>query len=93
MLYVNNSDEVYCPMPAQVVNGSVSTPCGRGFGQEAVYACDPGYGLVGDPSRSCRLDGTWSGTDPVCRRGNDNNNPHLPNGPLRPYQLDGSICH
>ena len=94
MLYVDSSDEnVCCPVPAQVANGSVSTPCGRGFGQEAFYVCDPGYVLMGDPSRSCRLDGAWSGTDPVCRRGNDNHNPHLPYEPLRPYQLDGSVCH
>ena len=46
------------PDPA---NGQV-TLNSTGFHSMANYTCDPGYGLVGNATRICQLDGTWSGS-------------------------------
>ena len=34
--------------------------------EEAVYMCDNQYGVVGDDTRVCMANGTWSGEAPVC---------------------------
>ena len=31
--------------------------------------CNTGYELTGSNSRTCKSDGSWSGSDDVCRRG------------------------
>lgn len=33
-----------------------------------VLECHPGYKLVGDLTRKCQADGTWSGIEPTCQR-------------------------
>ena len=33
------------------------------------FTCDTGYELTGSDTRTCQSDGSWSGTDVVCRRG------------------------
>ena len=35
------------------------------------FTCNTGYKLTGSNTRSCQSDGSWSGTDTVCTRGND----------------------
>ena len=35
-------------------------------GGVATYTCDPGFILVGEPTRICSSDGTWSGMAPTC---------------------------
>ena len=37
-------------------------------GGVATYICDPGFILVGDSTRICGSDGTWSGMAPTCER-------------------------
>ena len=37
-------------------------------GGVATYTCDSGFTLVGDPTRICGSDGTWSGMSPTCER-------------------------
>ena len=37
-------------------------------GGVATYSCDFGFFLVGDRTRSCGSDGTWSGMAPTCAR-------------------------
>ena len=32
----------------------------------ATYTCDPGFVLVGESTRNCSSDGTWSGMPPTC---------------------------
>ena len=32
----------------------------------AFYECFPDFILVGNDTRTCRSDGTWSGSEPVC---------------------------
>ena len=48
-------------------NGSVSPTSGN-TGDVATYACDPGYTLAGDTTRTCLDSGGWSGTAPVCNQ-------------------------
>ena len=33
------------------------------------FTCNTGYELTGSETRTCQSDGSWSGTDNVCRRG------------------------
>lgn len=37
------------------------------FGATATYTCDAGYSLIGDSSRTCRADGSWSNATPECQ--------------------------
>jgi hypothetical protein len=46
-------------------NGTVMTPTTT-FGATATYACMMGYGPSGSSTRTCQVDGTWTGTDPTC---------------------------
>ena len=50
-----------------VTNGMVDTPSGTTFMNIATYTCDDGYGLMGDMTRTCQSDGTWSLASPTCR--------------------------
>ena len=34
------------------------------------FTCNTGYELTGSDTRTCQSDGSWSGSDVVCRRGN-----------------------
>ena len=34
------------------------------------FTCDTGYELTGSDTRTCQSDGSWSGSDDVCVRGN-----------------------
>ena len=43
------------------------------FDSEALYGCDEGYDLIGEETRNCTIDGTWTGEDPVCQSINTNN--------------------
>ena len=46
------------------INPSTTAP--GGF--MATYFCDEGYDLVGNSSRVCQVDGSWTGSDPNCAR-------------------------
>ena len=35
------------------------------------FTCNTGYELIGSDTRTCQSNGSWSGTDNVCRRGNN----------------------
>ncbi|XP_078356262.1 CUB and sushi domain-containing protein 2-like [Oculina patagonica] len=37
------------------------------FKSTVVLECDPGWKLVGNLTRTCQADGTWSGTQPTCQ--------------------------
>ena len=34
------------------------------------FTCNTGYELTGSNDRTCQSNGSWSGNDGVCRRGN-----------------------
>ena len=46
-------------------NGAVSLTTTT-YNSVATYSCNDGYTLVGDTSRTCLDDGSWSGTAPTC---------------------------
>ena len=37
------------------------------IGSTATYTCDSGYFIVGENTRTCQEDGSWSGRAPICR--------------------------
>ena len=46
-------------------NGQVTSE--TTFGQTATYSCNTGYNLVGDRTRTCQAEGSWSGSAPTCK--------------------------
>lgn len=59
---------VDCGAPPAPANGSVDAPVTT-LGSAATYRCDASYDLVGDMTRTCQADGSWSGTVPMCLLG------------------------
>jgi hypothetical protein len=57
-----SADVVTCDALTDPTNGSVSTSNGT-----ATYACNSGFELTSSATRTCNMDGTWSGTAPTCR--------------------------
>ena len=59
-------------------NGEISS-CSSGTlgegdeGDTCSFTCNTGYELTGSDTRTCQSDGSWSGSDAVCRRGNIRN--------------------
>ena len=37
------------------------------IGSRAVYSCVSGYNLIGNSTRTCQVDGSWTGTPPYCQ--------------------------
>lgn len=65
---IGGSEPTSAPVPATVCEppenpefGSVTVVDGI-----AQYSCDEGRVLVGDATRTCSGDSTWSGTEPTC---------------------------
>ena len=56
---------VDCGVLSAPTNGSVDAPS-TGFSATATYACNTGYLLVGEATRSCQMSGAWSGAAPTC---------------------------
>uniref|UniRef100_A0A1A9VUL7 Sushi, von Willebrand factor type A, EGF and pentraxin domain-containing protein 1 n=1 Tax=Glossina austeni TaxID=7395 RepID=A0A1A9VUL7_GLOAU len=56
----------WCPEPPTIVGGTVKVN-DRRAGSTAIYECEQGYVLVGEPISSCGLGGEWSGKSPSCR--------------------------
>ena len=65
--------DVRCDNLLISVSGSVSCSSGKvGIGYEGDtcnFTCNTGYELTGSNSRTCQSDGSWSGSDVVCRKG------------------------
>jgi hypothetical protein len=61
----NSTTMVDCGQPEAPQSGAVSAPSTK-LGATASYVCSPGFGLAGTATRTCRADGTWSGTVPNC---------------------------
>ena len=41
-------------------------------GDTCSFTCNTGYELTGSDTRTCQSNGSWSGSDDVCRRGIQN---------------------
>ncbi|XP_075729627.1 complement receptor type 2-like isoform X2 [Rhipicephalus microplus] len=73
-----------CPAPAPIVDGDVDVPPGPLVANTRVrYRCNVGYLLIGPSERSCKPDGSWTGTQPICQR-----LPHTPPGDDKTTQPD-----
>ena len=61
-----------CPDLVDIVNGFVVSFTGNSVGDNATYACDPGFELIGDPTTTCTQvavdTAEFSPAPPVCRR-------------------------
>ncbi|XP_065899401.1 uncharacterized protein [Dysidea avara] len=62
-----------CPNLTTPPNGEI-TPCSSGStgvgyeGDTCSFTCNTGYELTSSDTRTCQSDGSWSGSDDVCRR-------------------------
>ena len=59
-------------------NGEISScssgRVGVGYeGDTCSFTCNTGYELTGNDTRTCQSDSSWSGSDDMCRRGNQLN--------------------
>ena len=62
-------DDLFLPKNGDIVSCS-SGKVGVGYeGDTCSFTCNTGYELTGSDNRTCQSDGSWSGTDGVCRRG------------------------
>ena len=64
IIYASYSSD--CGKPSTPTDGSVAFNS-TSYQSEAIYSCDNGYTLVGEATRKCLINGTWSNTDPVCQ--------------------------
>ena len=64
---------VTCPSLSGPSNGMINCSLGddgvASSGDTCSFTCDTGYELTGSDTRTCQSDGSWSGNDDVCRRG------------------------
>ena len=63
--------DIRCSNPP---NGNTSScrsgRIGVGYeGDTCNFTCNTGYELTGSDTRTCQSDGSWSGTDIICKRG------------------------
>ena len=70
---IESLEDVQCDDLSTPVNGEI-TSCssdrvGVGYeGDTCSFTCNTGYELTSSDTRTCQSDGSWSGTDDVCRR-------------------------
>ena len=63
-------DDLSTPANGEIMSCS-SDMVGVGYeGDTCSFTCNTGYELTGSDTRTCQSNGSWSGTDNVCRRGN-----------------------
>ena len=67
--------DIQCHNLLTPANGMMFCSSGRvGMSYEGhicSFTCYTGYELTGSDTRTCQSDGSWSGTDSVCRKGNN----------------------
>ncbi|KAH0552797.1 uncharacterized protein LOC123270429 [Cotesia glomerata] len=57
-----------CPVLQPEMEHGKMTVTGNLFGDSAHYQCDHNYFIVGLPDRTCRADGRWSSSTPICTK-------------------------
>ena len=63
----SNRSNQECGLPAaQVPRGGYATTENTTIGIKVTYTCEKGFQLVGESTRHCQLNGTWSGNLPLC---------------------------
>ena len=70
LIYIDiQCDNVSAPANGEITSCS-SGRVGVGYeGDTCSFTCNTGYELTGSDTRTCQSDGSWSGSDDVCRRG------------------------
>ena len=72
--YYNIVSSVSCPSLTDPNNGVINCSLGddgvRSYEDTCSFTCNTGYELTDSDTRTCQGDGSWSGSDVVCRRGN-----------------------
>ena len=62
---------VRCPSLTNPDNGTINCLLGNddafSYGDTCNFTCNTGYELAGSDTRTCQSDGSWSGSDDVCR--------------------------
>ena len=62
-----------CSKLSEIENGSIMCPLGDdgvlSYQDMCNVTCDLGYTLTGSDTRTCLSNGSWSGTDGICKRG------------------------
>jgi len=69
--------DLKCPKLSTPSNGKIllcdSGKAGVGYaGDNCSFTCNTGYKLTSNGIRTCQTNGTWSGTEITCRRGEIN---------------------
>ena len=52
-----------------VINCSLGDDGALSYQDTCSFTCNTGFELIGNDTRTCQSDGSWSGSDDVCRRG------------------------
>jgi len=64
---------VVCPSLTDPNNGVMTCSLGDdgvpSYEDTCSFICNTGYKLTGSGTRTCQSDGSWSGSDDVCSRG------------------------
>ena len=64
---------VICPSLSTPTNGRISCSLGGNRvanpGESCTFTCNTSYELTGSGTRTCQSDGSWSGSDAMCSRG------------------------
>ena len=64
---------VSCPSLTNYDNGVINCSLGDdrvlSYEDTCTYTCNTGYELTGSDTRTCQSDGSWSGSDVMCSRG------------------------
>lgn len=50
-----------------ISNGVLDNVTSQGLNDSITYSCVEGYELVGSATRTCQLNGNWSGSEPYCQ--------------------------
>ena len=73
MLNTSISLLVSCPTLSDPSNGVINCSLGDdgvpSYEDTCTFTCDTGYELTGSESRTCQINGTWSGDITMCNRG------------------------
>ncbi|KAJ8390944.1 hypothetical protein AAFF_G00098640 [Aldrovandia affinis] len=66
---INEADRTRCPPPPKLYNGYHQVVLGSGGDLDrAEFFCNNSYALSGGAVRTCQLNGSWSGKQPLCVR-------------------------
>jgi len=66
---------VLCPSLTDPKNGAMTCSLGgdeiSSYEDTCSFTCNTGYVLTGSDTRTCQDDGSWSGSETLCRKGRE----------------------